>query len=149
MTMNRAKLTILLPLITSFLFFFNGCMPRQADGSYHSSYSYHPYNKKAPKKIYTKQIHRPVTKKLYRPKKVNVTQKKFSYTKPIKKYKRVYRKKPREIVKRVKVETNDNPPSNVKRDTITETLFSSKKPSQSKIIYVYPNDKKPKPYSEE
>ena len=142
MTMNRTKLTILLPLITSFLFFFNGCMPRQADGSYHSSYSYHPYNKKVPKKIYTQQTDQPYIRKSYRPKRVKVTQKRFSSAQPIKRYRKVYRKKPRKIIKRVKVTTNDNPPSNVKRGTITETIFSSKKPSQSKIIYVYPEDKR-------
>ncbi len=44
--MSKTSINILkaISLFTS-IFIINGCMPKQADGTYPSTYSYHPYNK--------------------------------------------------------------------------------------------------------
>ena len=44
MTRIKKNLFITLSLL-SLTFFSNGCVPRNADGSYQSTYSYHPYNR--------------------------------------------------------------------------------------------------------
>ncbi len=44
MNISKNQFIKILPIISS-VFLFDGCMPRQADGSYPTTYSYHPYNK--------------------------------------------------------------------------------------------------------
>jgi len=69
MNFSKKNLITILPIISS-VYLFNGCVPRNSDGSYPPSrYSYHPYNR-----LYkSKRVHqhRKVFHTSYRPQKVN------------------------------------------------------------------------------
>jgi len=90
---------------------FNGCIPKQADGKYHSQYSYHPYFKmynnnriiqtkhslKSKKSNYYNEEPRYQTyREAYHPPKIKIPKKKLQ-----------------RIIKRVKYNDEDNYPSNV------------------------------------
>ena len=41
--MKHSKKLLQLLILLTFIPFINGCMTKQADGKYHTKYSYHPY----------------------------------------------------------------------------------------------------------
>jgi len=107
----------LLTIISSILI-LSACMPRQTDGTYYSSYSYHPY--KEAKTIKTKYIE--PTYSMHNEMKQTPLTSKTTYTYP-----------------------KNNPPSNVPKGSITEE--SRAITSETKIIYVYPDDPIPEKFS--
>jgi len=87
MNFSKNNLIKILPIISS-VCLFNGCVPRNSDGSYPITYSYHPYNKLCK----SKRVYKPrkVFHASYRPKRVNRVSKPYKQRRVVCKPKRVY-----------------------------------------------------------
>ena len=59
MSKTSRNILKIISILTS-VFIINGCMPKNADGTYPSTYSYHPYNKNPNQHARVPSSHRPV-----------------------------------------------------------------------------------------
>jgi len=97
-------------LLLFVLLTFNACMPKQADGKYHTQYSYHPYFKMHKNTIATTNNYSPKVQpisyhakntppnylKSYQPQKIKAPQKRF-----------------KSVIKEIKHNDEENYPSNI------------------------------------
>ena len=107
-------------LLLSLFLSFNGCIPKQGDGKYHSQYSYHPYFKMYNNNIIATKRYSPATKQTYYHRQEPIYSAKDELSN-YNTYQRTYKtqrtevpkKSFKRVIKRVKYNDEDNYPSNV------------------------------------